>query len=101
MAAVDAQRLVEIAQELLVMRQGGVRRRRLGAIALDLLVTEAATERQVRHAGSEAARQRAERSLAFLKRLEGEVVHLYARAQARRRAARQMGVSVGLTPPPG
>lgn len=92
---VDLQQLVGMTQELVAMGHHGVQSRRLAAIALNLMMSKAVVRRQRAQAPDDAARRRAQQTLAFLHRLEGEVVRLYGLAQARQRRAR-MGVAVPL-----
>lgn len=87
-------RLVEISRELLFMAWRGAQPKRLGVLALDLLLAREAASRIVEGAARPEGRERAERTLAFVKRLEGQVLRLYAtHAVARRRGA---ALSLGL-----
>ncbi len=81
-------RLVEMAQELATMGQRGVHPRRLGAIALDLLLAKATAE-GIARSGTEDQRGRATKALRFLEKLEVEVVRLHSIVLGRRRAARR------------
>lgn len=92
---VDLPRLVEMAQELAFMRQRGVRPRRLGAIALDLLLAKATATRMVQTARREEERKRTERVLEYLRRLEAEVVRLHSIFLARRRIAGRGHLGMG------
>ncbi len=81
-------RLVEMAQELAIMGQRGVRPRRLGAIALDLLLAKAAGTRMLERARPEEEK-RIRRTLEFLRKLEAEVVRLHSIVLGRKRVARR------------
>lgn len=94
----DLPRLMEMAQELAFMRQRGVRPRRLGALALDLLLAKATATRMVQAAKDERDEKRAERVLEHLQRLEIEVVRLHAIALGRRRMAGRVGLGMGQAP---
>ncbi len=77
-ASLDLQRLVHMSHELLFMAWHGVQPKRLGMLALDLLLARESATRLAREAGNSAARDRARHSLAFVGRLEEQVLRLYA-----------------------
>lgn len=85
--AVDNLRLVEIAEELAHMGWHGVHPKRLGRIALDVLLFREAAQQTARNARTPEARERAERARAFVAQLEGQVVRLYAGHRARAKVA--------------
>ncbi|MFQ6012499.1 MAG: hypothetical protein ACE5LS_02510 [Thermoplasmata archaeon] len=96
-AVLDLMRLVEISHELLLLAGRGAPTKRLGLLALDLLLARGAASRLARQApGSAAARAR--HALAFIGRLEEQVVRLYAVHQATHRAPRGVGFGVGMAP---
>ncbi len=100
MPVLDQARLVEMSQELLRMSAQGVQAKRLGRIALDLMVGEAAVRAVLR--GAEGPQRAwAKRALAFLRRLEAQTVRLHARTLARERMARTPLLGVGLEVVPG
>ncbi|MEE8232409.1 MAG: hypothetical protein V3R46_03720 [Thermoplasmata archaeon] len=77
-ASLDLQHLVHMSHELLFMAWHGVHPRRLGMLALDLLLARESAARLARDAGDATARDRARRSLAFVGQLEEQVLRLYA-----------------------
>jgi hypothetical protein len=91
----DLFRLVEMAHELASMGTRGVRTKRLGLIALDILLSKAAASQIAEKAPVSDERERAQRALEFLNRLEAEVVRMYATTLASRRLGRrlQMGIA--------
>ncbi len=91
----DLPRLVEMGQELAFMRQRGVQPRRLGAIALDLLLAKAAAARMAQTARRDEDVKRTERALEYLRRLEAEVVRLYSIFLRRRRTVGKVNVGMG------
>lgn len=90
----DLLRLVEMAQEIASMGARGVRTKRLGLIALDILLSKAAAQQIVERASLEEERERARRALDFLGKLEDEVVRLYTTTLAARRMARRPQLSI-------
>ncbi len=74
----DLQHLVHISHELLFMAWHGVQPKRLGMLALDLLLARESAACLAREAGDSAARDRARHSLAFVGQLEEQVLRLYA-----------------------
>ncbi|MFQ5908136.1 MAG: hypothetical protein ACE5JE_04820 [Thermoplasmata archaeon] len=90
--SLDLTRLVRMSQELLVMGWHGAHPRRLGILALNLLMAREAASRLARRATAPTARDRARRALAFIGRLEEQVMRLYATHRARPRGL------TGLTP---
>ncbi|MFQ5919932.1 MAG: hypothetical protein ACE5I4_07810 [Thermoplasmata archaeon] len=77
-ASLDLQRLVHMSHELLFMAWHGVQPKRLGMLALDLLLARESAARLVRGAPDPAAEDRGRRALAFISRLEEQVLRLYA-----------------------
>lgn len=86
---VTMSRLVEISHELQAMTFHGVHLRRLGRVALDVIMSKAAVQSFRDRAGSEG-REWAQRALRHLEQLEAQVVLLYSTHKARSKAARQM-----------
>lgn len=77
-ASLDVHRLVHLSQELLLMAWHGVQPKRLGMLALDLLLARDFAARLVRQRGDSAGGERARHALAFIARLEEQVLRLYA-----------------------
>ncbi len=77
-ASLDLHRLVHVSQELLLMAWHGVQPKRLGMLALDLLLARESAARMVRLGGTSAGGERARHALAFIARLEEQVLRLYA-----------------------
>ena len=77
-ATLDLQRLVHMSHELLFMAWHGVQPRRLGVLALDLLLARESATRLAQRGGETEAAERARRALAFIGRMEDQVLRLYA-----------------------
>ncbi|MFQ5986841.1 MAG: hypothetical protein ACE5KQ_05730 [Thermoplasmata archaeon] len=90
--SLDLMRLVQMSQELLFMAWHGVRPKRLGLLALDLLVAREAASRLAHRAADSGMQTRARSALAFIERLEEQVRRLYATHRAAPRGI------LGLTP---
>ncbi len=88
-------RLLEMSQELRLMGFRGVNTRKLGRIALDILVSKAAASR-LAQSESEDEREWAKRSLEYLNGLEAEAVRLYSNLMAQRRRSRRLQRGIGL-----
>jgi hypothetical protein len=84
-ASLDLMRLVRMSHELVVMGWHGAHPRRLGILALNLLMAREAASRLARQATASRARDRGRRALAFIGRLEEQVMRLYATHSARAR----------------
>ncbi len=91
----DLLRITDMTHELALMGSRGVSPKRLGTIAMDILLSKAAAKEIMSHATAPEERERAHRAMNFLTKLESQVVRLYANFLATRRLVRrpQMGIT--------
>ncbi|MFQ5838861.1 MAG: hypothetical protein ACE5HJ_08815 [Thermoplasmata archaeon] len=92
----NLQRLAEMSHELAAMRAGGVRTRRLGLIALEIMLSKAAASQIVERASMREEKERAQRAREFLDRLEATVVRMYATTIASKSPARRLQLGLAL-----
>ncbi len=94
--SLDILRLVEMSLELRAMGSRGIQRKRLGSIALDILLSKAAASHIANRSGQRNQKEWAKRALGMLARLEAETVRLYSNSLAHTRLVHRLHGGIAL-----